>query len=296
LNLFTEAMRVSPEDVTAETLTQLKTLIRNIVDTPVFGHPPDRFGGQKGMRLENARAATADRPPYHPTPRTVARPPANGKPLSKRPPSLVQPVYDRRAGLDHAEMRNLQQAYPGNRACINCGSTEHFVGKCTKPGAKAAQQRHSLFMKQRRDEQDKGTWDLRPKDSRAALSFGFSNGSWADQVEQEELEEMANIYRAASLYTALDLGVEMPPQHEPHAPQLAPHEQLRQHERTLELEPEPNEDVLCPVPISTHTLSANYKSKIALLVVRAGEMWGKAEGVTRQVKSLRYARVPISLQ
>jgi len=67
---------VLPESVTAKTVAELKTVVRNIVDTPVPGQPPDRFGGQKGARLESARAATADRPLNRPTPRTVAWPQA----------------------------------------------------------------------------------------------------------------------------------------------------------------------------------------------------------------------------
>mmetsp|Transcript_8593 Transcript_8593/g.20102 ORF Transcript_8593/g.20102 Transcript_8593/m.20102 type:complete len:269 (-) Transcript_8593:327-1133(-) len=261
-------MRVLPESVTAKTVAELKTVVRNIVDTPVPGQPPDRFGGQKGARLERVRAATADRRPNRPTPRTFARPQADGKLLSKRPLTLAQPVYEKRAVVDHADVRKLQQAYPGNRACINCGSLDHFVGKYTKPGAHAAQQQHSLFMKQKHDKQDEGARVSRPRDSRAALSFGYSNDSWADRVEEDE---DANIFRVESLSTALagaatkhfDLfewpspqpepreplfgSHELPPQHEPCEPLFEPHELLLQHELMLELEVGPNEEVLCPL-------------------------------------------------
>mmetsp|Transcript_36180 Transcript_36180/g.90297 ORF Transcript_36180/g.90297 Transcript_36180/m.90297 type:complete len:359 (+) Transcript_36180:283-1359(+) len=271
LNLYTEAMRVPPESVTAEAVAQLKTVIRNIVDTPVPGQPPDRFGGQKGARLERVRAATADRRPNRPTPRTFARPQADGKLLSKRPPTLVQPVYERRAMVDHAEMRKLQKAYPENGACVNCGSLDHFVGKCTKPGAHPAQQKHSLFMEQNRDDQGKGARDSRPSDSRAALSFGFSNDSWADKVEEEEAP---NIFRADLLSTALvraarkqfDLFEWPPPQHELREPLFEPHELLLQHELILELEDRPNREVLCPLSTPTNALSTIYESKRALLV------------------------------
>jgi len=79
---------------------------------------------------------------------------------------------------------------------------------------------------------------LRPREIRAAnavLSFGFSNDSWADQVDEEQ--QGAKVFRADSLSTVL-VGPMTKPLVEPLETLVEPRElMLKPPELQLELEP-----------------------------------------------------------